>query len=250
MEPVQALWFADIEGPRLPDPVKDLPDPLEEPPTTAGGNADDLVAQLADEAIDKLIADADRGEAPPPAEPVVAPKPEPAPIETAPVDTAPVDTATVGAPPADEAASAPLQDQLDTLFNQLKDDSVAPVEAAPEPAPAEPAPATPGTPIAMPPPVDVPADIAGLPTGASPDSAQDPNVTPTMQSDVRALLDDAVHNAPRADVPSFIVRPLEWINAPFANLSDDTRDTLGQIAVVTLINALAVILYVILFRRG
>lgn len=222
----------------MAEPVRDLPDPLDEQ-TSTSESADDLVAQLADEAIDQLIADADRGDSPKPPEPPVAwaAAPEPEPV----------------APPSGN----PLQAQLDTLFSQLGDEPVATDSPAPSTASEnpvlEPSPTDPPQDVVVPPveasaleapPVEAPA------VEATQERTLEPDVTPAMQSDVRALLDDAVHQAPSSGAPAFIVRPLEWINAPFARLSDNTRDTLGQVAVVTLINALAVILYVVLFRRG
>jgi hypothetical protein len=45
-----------------------------------------------------------------------------------------------------------------------------------------------------------------------------------------------------------VLRPLEWINAPLESLPESVRDVIGKIAIVTLINAAAVIAYVMLFR--
>jgi hypothetical protein len=48
---------------------------------------------------------------------------------------------------------------------------------------------------------------------------------------------------------SFLVRPLEWLNAPLAACSDTVRQTLGKVAIMTLINALAILLYVLFLRK-
>jgi hypothetical protein len=46
-----------------------------------------------------------------------------------------------------------------------------------------------------------------------------------------------------------LVTPLEWINAPMDAYPDSLREGLGWIGVVTFLNAVAVLLYVMLFRR-
>jgi hypothetical protein len=46
-----------------------------------------------------------------------------------------------------------------------------------------------------------------------------------------------------------LVRVLEWMNAPLSGLSDTVREALGKIAIVTSVNAVAVLTYVLLFRR-
>jgi hypothetical protein len=45
------------------------------------------------------------------------------------------------------------------------------------------------------------------------------------------------------------LRPLEWINAPLEACSPAVREFLGKAAIITLVNAAAVLLYVLLFRR-
>jgi hypothetical protein len=49
--------------------------------------------------------------------------------------------------------------------------------------------------------------------------------------------------------PSLLVRLLELLNAPFAFVPDSARDTLGKIAILTLMNAIGVLLYLFLFKR-
>ncbi|MEZ0265991.1 MAG: hypothetical protein ACAI43_14780, partial [Phycisphaerae bacterium] len=58
-----------------------------------------------------------------------------------------------------------------------------------------------------------------------------------------------VAEAADARVPA-LVRALEWMNAPLAGLSDGAREALGKIAIVTTLNAVAVLLYVLIFRKG
>lgn len=49
--------------------------------------------------------------------------------------------------------------------------------------------------------------------------------------------------------PSPLVRLLELLNAPFAFVPDSVRDLLGKIAILTLMNAIGVLLYLFLFKR-
>jgi hypothetical protein len=51
-----------------------------------------------------------------------------------------------------------------------------------------------------------------------------------------------------ASVP-LLLKPLEWVNAPFAALPDETREFLGKAAIITVVNALAVMMYVMFFRH-
>ena len=46
-----------------------------------------------------------------------------------------------------------------------------------------------------------------------------------------------------------LVRLLEWMNAPLSGLSDQAREAVGKVALVTTLNAVAVLTYVLLFRR-
>ncbi len=68
---------------------------------------------------------------------------------------------------------------------------------------------------------------------------------PAPRHELHALLGDP---AP-AQRSGLLLKPLEWFNAPFNSLPDAVRDVAGQVAIVTLVNALAVLLYIVLFRR-
>jgi hypothetical protein len=46
-----------------------------------------------------------------------------------------------------------------------------------------------------------------------------------------------------------LLRPLQWLSAPLDPWPDQLRDVLGKVGLMTLINALAVLAYVLLFRR-
>ncbi len=58
----------------------------------------------------------------------------------------------------------------------------------------------------------------------------------------------APDNDDAGSLPVYL-KPLEWLNAPLDLLPQSVRDALGQIAILTLINAVAVLIYVFIFRR-
>lgn len=58
-------------------------------------------------------------------------------------------------------------------------------------------------------------------------------------SDAAAEADDRV---------PLLVRFLEWLNSPLAACSEPTRELIGKLAIITLVNAVAVLLYVLIFR--
>ena len=62
---------------------------------------------------------------------------------------------------------------------------------------------------------------------------------------------DAAEAAARAEAgPAALpVRILEAVNAPLAFVPDRLRDVLGKIAILTLVNSLAVLIYVLFIRR-
>jgi hypothetical protein len=288
--------LADSDTKDLPDPLDVVIGPAEAVPV---GDADILVAQLAGDAIDKLIADAENGIVPPRKEPEPIPDPDPLDAIDEPkpnLEADPTELPPMPKPPA-AAEEDPLRtgmslpaDSSDALTSDASDDENAEVQSALDSIfdslnqkPAEDAryadanltadrntdPMAGGSgekPQADPAqslPRDVPPDIAnddghGGSTSASPSDEPEIEHTvddiptsldgqPDAQSDVRALLADAVKTAPKGP-PAVVVLPLRLLNAPFAYVSDPTRDIVGQIAIVTLINALAVILYVLLFR--
>ena len=64
-------------------------------------------------------------------------------------------------------------------------------------------------------------------------------------------LDPATSAEPIEDSSSLpvYVRALEFLNAPFAAMPNALRESLGKIAILTLFNSIAVLVYVIIFRR-
>ncbi|MDQ3439220.1 MAG: hypothetical protein M3478_02585 [Planctomycetota bacterium] len=262
----------------------DLPDPLESASQPLG-NADDLLAQLAGEEVDRLLAEAD-------ADGKRQPKPGEA-RRTSDASTAPQ--------PAPEHA---VQDQLDALFTETaaeQPDTEAQADSAP-PAPMRPIPGV--SPIApvpfsqitskLPDDIDVNEVMAAIlgdvgsmaPAPELPPSPEQPIVptTPrpapaqtnmlsasapapmglaTTTAERRALtLSDPADELPGpgelqalsgpieddAPLPVYL-KPLEWMNAPLEMLPPTLRDVLGQVAILTLVNAIAVLIYVFVFRR-
>jgi hypothetical protein len=50
--------------------------------------------------------------------------------------------------------------------------------------------------------------------------------------------------------PQWVVSMLELLNAPMRGCSEDLRQGIGKIALLTVFNAAAVLIYVLIFRRG
>ena len=269
----------------------DLPDPLESASTPLG-NADDLLAQLAGEEVDRLLAEADaEGKHPP-----------------GPGEARRVSDAAAHASPQ-PAPEPPVEEQLDALFNEIGAEQPArrpPVATAPPPrAPSVPPPPSlpsvapiapmPFAPInsKLPDDIDVnevmsailgdgplnssPA-LAVSPEPVAPPPARSPaaqttvlsatvvaapNELSTTTAERRALaLPDPADELPgpgelagltapiEDDRPlPMYLKPLEWMNAPLDLLPPTVRDVLGQVAILTLVNAIAVLIYVFVFRK-
>ncbi|GIW75320.1 MAG: hypothetical protein KatS3mg104_0383 [Phycisphaerae bacterium] len=107
-----------------------------------------------------------------------------------------------------------------------------------------------------PPPVDVPPEIANDDGhGGSDESSESVSGDPTestdqsdLTGDVRKLLIEHPQASSKSLLVSVLLVPLKLVNAPFTGLSDQTRDVLGQIGLITLVNALAILVYVLIFR--
>lgn len=274
----------------------DLPDPTEPglgPSSgTSGVGTDDLLAQLAGDEIDRLLAEAE-------VERPSARSPAPTPKTTAPstraddallpsdpfAPTAPAEGRTgdafVPTAPSEgtiiagtslkiteegdggtllaaaEATEDPaLSQELDALFANL-DAKAAPAPASsPPPAPASVLDQlTPGhfpqaRTAAEAPAAPAPADLEESDTSAAERAALDAELEESAAEVVQAAAAKADAAAPQpttGGVP-FYIRVLEWMNAPLAACSDSTRELVGKIAVLTLVNAIAVLVYVLFVR--
>lgn len=192
----------------------DLPDPLQSPPQGARTSTDELLAQLAGEEIDRLLAEADGG----------APRAAAAPFHVGPPtgpDKEVVAQVAPEAPPADAPVPAEpsvveqeVTAELDALFSAAveKDNArAAAAEAEAETSTAERAGLSSVADVAMPVPATVVEDDAPLP---------------------------------------LYLRPLEWLSAPLSIFPPGVRDLIGKAAIVTLLNAVAILAYVLIVRRG
>lgn len=265
----------------------DLPDPLDAAPPGAGGGgaggADDLLSQLAGDEIDRLLAEADveREPASPPPATSANPAAAPAPPQHPAVHPAtepwhePTASATPASPPPAVAANvltsppapspepvpsgasgAPLtattpQDdpsvtaELDEVFNQQTSAPSKPATPPPDFAGALDAAAAEAARKPVPPVTGdaTPADSHAV--AATADAGAGESTT----SDERAGLDVAASEAADEGPPSLPVRVLELFNAPLNVLPDAVRDAVGVVAILTLVNAMAILLYVLLVRR-
>ena len=275
----------------------DLPDPLSNSAAASGPGVDDLLAQLAGEEIDRLLAEADverPAQAEAPAVLVITPEglqplPSGAPISQGgagalapsgvpmgnanaralapsaadPVEpqaempaAAPVPMAAVPMPVAPlaqadvEELDARVAQELNSLFTELDSDEPAPpaAKAAPPPASA----ATTADALAE---AAVAAVIAATPPAPSDPVAQAAALEKqllgiTLMEALGSAADvENDGNRLRAINLSFVLKPLEWINAPLSACSDTLREGLGKVAIMTLFNALAILLYVLFLRK-
>jgi hypothetical protein len=151
---------------------------------------------------------------------------------------------------ADAKASASLSAEIDDLFKQLTADQ--PAIDATAGAFADEAPA------AAVQPAEPATDRA---TEAAAALAVEPDAASAMQERAGlglAGLATSVATAPQRqlspvdadDAPlPLLLRPLEWMNAPLAGAGESMRDLVGKAAIVTFVNAAAVLAYVMLFRK-
>ena len=188
----------------------DLPDPLQSPPEGAKASTDELLAQLAGDEIDRLLAEAEAVEprasrAPfhvaPPTSPESSTEPEPPPAAPAPE-----------LPDSPTSAELDVAAEMDALFTAAtaKDQAAAEAEMSA-------------------------AERDGLKTPAG---VAESVAAPAPAADV----DDA-------PLPLYL-RPLEWLSAPLMILPESVRDIVGKIAIVTLLNAAVILAYVLIVRRG
>jgi hypothetical protein len=174
----------------------DLPDPLEKPKAAPTASADDLLAQLAGDEIDRLLAESDSGKAP------------------------------EAAPASDAMMKSSAAADIDAL---LSGESPSPAVVVAPPVVAEAAPAIEAV-------VEEPAETE---TG----------------SNERAELAASELGQQSADLPDvdvdlpFFLKPFVWLSAPLDALPEQWRELVGKAAILTMVNAIAVLAYVVIFRR-
>jgi hypothetical protein len=232
----------------------DLPDPLHTPdvgrPLTS---TDDLLAQLAGEEIDRLLAEVDeQATAALPATPAVptpiAPATAATPASAPPVAPEPADTQPLAEDMAAALAVAPndaeVTAELDAFFRSAA--LTAPVSGLPA-APSARSLAAPSSAAAVP--DDDIASAADLLGTSAAERAQlrSPAVERGYLAAAEVPAAAGEFEADEDALPAYL-RPLEWINAPLEACSPGVRDFVGKAAIITLVNAAAVLLYVLLFR--
>jgi len=267
----------------LPDPLKQSGKPAGKSPGAKAapgdiglGATDDLLSQLAGNEIDRLLAEAEvegsSGEVAE-AEPTPVAEVKPA-LSIEPVEETIAPPQEKVAPPENQLvaqevdlAASPVDTaqgevgaELDELFAALKDPTLKFQEIG-EPEP-EPEPEVEVAPVEA---AAVKAAPAGEAAAKSVDSSA--AVAAELEADERQHRQDkkaeaspapnasaavpaaapAPKPAPAPGVPLWL-KPLELINAPFNALPDAWRNALGQIGIVTMLNAVAVLVYVWLFR--
>lgn len=197
--------------------VVKLPDSAVPPPTAASlASTDDLLSQLAGNEIDRLLAEAD-----------------------------------LDSPPHRDASPS-VSKQLDDLLSE-----------ATSPTRSQAAPATPAQ-LTNPPSPEGEERTALLEAaGFAPQDSAEANSSAETPGDERSALLaaagfqsdaedvkplDSLDDEADTDIP-LLLKPLAWLNAPFDSLSVTMRMILGRVAIVTLVNAAAVLAYVLVFRK-
>jgi hypothetical protein len=243
--------------------------------TSAGPATDDLLSQMAGKEIDRLLADAGLE---PPAEVSAAQAAAAAPTAVQATDAAPSSPAkatSVQAAIADPASSsnpnaAIVEKELDQIVERQLDQAITtPAEA--ENASAAAAVAT-GT--VAPPALDT-ADAAAksevsalldrLEAGEREVSASptaDAESKPAASAAAVPEASDAAPDVSGADDPDEIVLPqssaadltltgrvLDWVTLPLDPFPAPLRDVIGKIAIITTINAAAILAYITFFRK-
>jgi hypothetical protein len=256
--------------------VIDLPDPLNNAAPAASPGVDDLLAQLAGEEIDRLLAEADVERPVQPAVTIIPPGAisvaSEAPVEVhadAPKEgLAPsaADPEQLAAAPEPSKPPSPIREtdveeldarvakELNNLFTELDTEKPSAV--------AQPVAAATSAPIVVPaaPAAAAVAQTAAAAAAAVAALAADP-VAQAQELEKQVLgqnLLDALGGPEEAEPAKsrirsinfwFLLKPLEWVNAPLSACSDTVRESLGKVAIMTLINALAILLYVMFLRK-
>ena len=136
----------------------------------------------------------------------------------------------------------------DDLLAQMAGEEIDRMLAEAEAAKATEA-AAPATPAAAPPPAATVAktEAAPVPVPAATSAVE---IAPEEKAALNApteLAEPLLHG--EAGEPSFLVRLLELINKPLDMCPDQLRDLLGKVAILTLMNSLGLIAYLLIMRR-
>jgi hypothetical protein len=250
----RSCGFGSKESP-MGKAALDLPEPVETTPAAPeNAGTDDLLAQLAGQEIDRLLADADV-----PREGAAAPaSAESTPAAKAETPAADPTASKIPAAPAPiQVAPAPAQPGRSRLSSREP-------ETPPAPTPVPVSPAEP--PKSLLPNLDAPraeqaiGDIIGTLDPELEEATREPTETaPTERAALDAALGpaaatlttDQLATEPDDDdapLPLYL-RPIEWLNACFDSIPETILEAAGKIAILTMVNAVAVLLYVLFFRH-
>lgn len=192
--------------------------------SAAAPSADDLLARMAGDEIDRLLAEADLQESAPAGGDNQVAGELPSVAEAEPVDG--------GAAPPDESTEIAVAVAADP----------APVSKADEALTALPT-ESPAGEMTEPPEPDAPVGAQLQDLFAKLDEAE------SAPSAAEGSTGAGAASGPTGRWVRLALGPLEWINAPLAGYSDRVRAGLGWTALLTLANATGVLLYVLLVRR-
>ena len=237
------LAEAEVER---PDPKsRSAPSPVK--PPANGGQADasgasqgpDLTEAVADAQadvaaqLDDLFAELN--------------KPLPSPATARQADAQATAPAAEVAGPAPTLAAAAAIAPPETVKEAKLSETLVPSPASP--SEAAPTSTTTGANATSPAPT-APPETEVATTSAERDALQAPATVaePTVAAPSVAEETASLKVAEDQPLPLYL-RPLQWINAPFAACPSAVREALGKVAILTLVNALAVLLYVLIFRR-
>lgn len=246
----------------------DLPDPLAELDSATAVDADALLQQLAGDEVDRLVEQASTttvADAEQAANSVqnsldalfneltASDAPSPAPASSSPAFH-PHAPAAPSAGTGDDVVAS----QLDALFEELQRGDTA-ADAAFADAPITQPAVLPGesTTAASTESATVADADDDLESALEAATTSATAASPALDSsaDVAAELHDAIAHhetqtaAGESTRPSWLLKLLLWINRPMLRLTDPAREAIGTIAIVTTLNALAVLMYVLLFKK-
>ncbi len=244
----------------------DLPDPLENPNSALLTSADDLLAQLAGDEIDRLLAEAelDKDDATPAraesAGLIDDKAAQPDPQDTSEIDElfAELEVAK-NVKPAEGAASAPLKagealkpmapvaDDSAALDGQALASVLSPVGPTNDVNPSTAATVPQAVAVAAAPSlIDIDVSEA-LAARGDEETGTDERVG-LSDLEVSPVSPEIANLVDTSDLPVYL-KPLVWLNSPLDTFPDEVREMLGKIGIVTMVNAVAVLAYVMIFRR-
>jgi hypothetical protein len=67
---------------------------------------------------------------------------------------------------------------------------------------------------------------------------------------MRGTVGSGARSLSQKQAPPWLVKSLEWINSPMRDCSEELRQGIGKVALLTIFNAAAVLVYVLIFRHS